>query len=357
MLPAKDCARPIEVKTYTYDNNETSLFNYNWSQSQRIVMLRANVTDPFGAYDINRVNVTILDPAGDAILEDVAMSRTSDGQRATDFSLMFETKYPYSSNVPQGSYTVMVSVMDNNGYYKSLDTGAAAPFIEHFATSFSIGVIIYHNPVFRIIDDVGDPLLNAQVYVQWPNGTNDVLPRYTSVDGTINFSGLPSATYGFTIVWKDVLVKQATIEVNSNGPYVIKTEVYRLVVDVLGNDGSAVSNAYVIAYTQTGAGYGLSITNQTGQAVFKLPKGTYDIEVHYSGVYWLSEISTTANMTDVILDASKSEAVALSQLPPSIWVTVGFWLMVIPIVAAVVIAVAVYFVVVRPKRLRVQNKH
>lgn len=349
VLPAKDYAKPIEVKTYSYDNNETSLFNYNWSQSQRVVILRANVTNPFGGYDTNRVNATIFDPAGNTVLRDVTLTRTSSGQWATEFSNIYEANYTYASTVPRGSYTVIVSVVDNNGYYNSLDRGTVAPFIEHFTTSFSIGVIMYYNPAFQITDDVGDPLPNAQVYVQWPNGTSDILPRYTSTYGFINFTGLPTATYKFTVVWKDVLVKQATIEVTSNGPYVIKTDVYRLLVNVVGNDGSNVNKAYVIAYTQSGVGYGLSITNQSGQAVFRLPKGTYDIEAHYISIYWLSEVSTAANMTDVVLDTSKSRTITLTEFPPSIWATTGIWLIITPIVTAVLIAVIVYVKVVLPK--------
>jgi len=40
------------VKTYSADMAETSLFYYNWSQDMRKVILRANITDPFGGYDI-----------------------------------------------------------------------------------------------------------------------------------------------------------------------------------------------------------------------------------------------------------------------------------------------------------------
>jgi hypothetical protein len=205
-----------------------------------------------------------------------------------------------------------------------------------------------------MVDDVGDPLPNAQVYVKWPNGTRDILPRYTSVNGFINFTSLPTANYEFTILWKDVLVKQTTVDVNSDGPYIIKTEVYRLTVDVLGNDQTTVEGAYVIVYTQTGVGYGLSITNETGQAVFKLPKGTYDIEAHYSGVYWLSGITTTANKTDIKLDASKSETISLAEFPPPIWATIGFWLLLIPIIT--VIGIVIYRLILQPRRRRTENK-
>ncbi len=350
VLPAGDYARPVSVKTYSYDNNETSLFDHNWTDSQRVVIVRTNVTDPFGGYDVNRVNMTVLDPAGNPVLQDATMTRTSDGQWETRFSNMFEANYTYPANAPRGSYTLLVSVVDNNGYYEGLDTGTVAPFIEHFTMSFSVGVIVYYDPAFRMVDDVGDPLPSAQVYVQWPNGTSDVLPRYTSVDGWINFTHLPIATYGFTVLWKDVLVKQATIEVNSNGPYVIKTAVYQLTVKVLGNDAKAVEGAYVIAYSQTGIGYGLSITDNLGPAVFKLPKGTYDVEAYYSGVYWLSGVRTNANLTGVVLDSSKSESVTLAAFPPSVWTTIGFWLIVITVVVAVVVAIVIYKLVMKSRR-------
>jgi hypothetical protein len=354
VLPAKDYARPADVKTYSYDNNETNLFNYNWSQSQRIVIVRANVTDLFGGYDVYRVNMSILDPAGNSVVEDLDMSRTSNGQWETAFSLMFEANYTYPSTAQRGTYTVIVSVMDNNGYYKNLDTGTFEPFIEQFTHMFSIGVIRYFNPVFQIVDDVGDPLPNAQVYVNWPNGTRDTLPRYTSVNGFINFTGLPTATYRFTILWKDALVKETTVNVDSDGPYVIRTDVYQLTVEVLGSDGSSLGGAYVIAYTPSGVGYGLSITDESGQAIFKLPKGTYDIEVHYSGVYWLSGITATANKTDVNLDSTKTETISMADFPPPIWATIGFWLVLVPVLA--VVAIVLYKLIVKPKRSRSKKK-
>jgi hypothetical protein len=144
------------------------------------------------------------------------------------------------------------------------------------------------------------------------------------------------------------LVKQTTVDVNSNGPYVIKTDVYRLTVEVLGNNGDAVNGAYVIVYAQSGVGYGISISNENGQAIFKLPKGTYDIEAHYSGAYWLSVIITTANINDIQVDTSKSSIITLAEFPPAIWATAGFWLLLVPIL--LLIAIVVYRLFLRPKR-------
>jgi len=339
ILPAKDYARPYQVKTYAYDNSETNLFHYNWSESQRIVTIRANVTDPFGGYDINRVGMTILDPAGNSVVNDVSMMRASNGQWETAFSHMFEANYTYASTAQRGNYTVIVTVIDNNGYYRDLDTGSAEPFVEQYTHVFSIGVIVYVDPAFQMVDDVGDPLPNAQVYVKWPNGTRDILPRYTSANGFINFTDVPIANYEFTVLWKDVLVKQITVDVSSNGPYVIKTEVYRLAVGLLGSDGNTINGAYVIAYTKSGVGYGLSITDEEGQAIFKLPKGTYDLEAHYRGDYWLTMITAKANETDVILDASKSITMTMTTFPPALWTTIGFWIVVAAIIAVVLVVI------------------
>ena len=354
ILPAKDYARPREVRTCAYDGRETILFHYNWSQNQRIVKVRANVTDPFGGYDIYRVNMTILDPAGNPVVDDISMGRISNGQWETGYLHLLEANYTYASTAQRGNYTLIVSVVDNNGHYRNLDLQVFDPFIEHFTHTFSIGIILYFDPAFQIVDDVNDPLPNAQVYVKWPNGSRDVLPRYTSANGFINFTGLPSANYEFTILWKDSLVKQATVDVVSNGPYVIKTDVYQLTVEVLGNDQSAVRGAYVIVYTQSGIGYGLSVSDEFGQAIFKLPKGVYNIEAHLSGEYWLRAFSTVANETGVNVDASKSKTVALAEFPPPIWTTTGFWLVFIPVLA--LIGFAVYKMFWIPRRSHKKKK-
>jgi len=287
-------------------------------------------------------------------VDDQNMERVSNGQWETGFSHVFEANYTYPSSAQRGNYTVIVSVVDNNGYYRILETGKAEPFIEQFTHGFSIGVILYLDPAFQIVDDVGDPLPNAQIYVKWPNGSRDYLPRYTSENGFVNFTDVPSANYEFTIFWKDVLVKQTVVDVVSNGPYLIVTDVYQLTVEVLGNDQSSVFGAYVIVYTQSGVGFGLSVSNETGQAVFKLPKGVYDIEAHYSGEYWLKAFTTMSNETEVNLDATRSKTIILADFPPPIWTTTGFWLLLIPILIIVFIVVYKFFL--GPRRSRKKRK-
>jgi len=333
ILPARDYARPISIKSYSVDNSETTLFHYNWSESWRKVVARANVTDPYGGYDIYRVGITILDPSGNPVVDDSEMARISDGQWQVNYLHTFEANWSYPTTAALGNYTIIVTVIDNNGYYRNIDSGSYEPFIEEGGHIFTVGIVVYYDPTFIVADDEDDRLPNAQVYVTWTNGTKDKLPRYTSADGSFNLTRVLAGDYGFTILWKDVVVKQATIQVDSDGPYTIKTQVYQLVVQVNGNDGFPIHGAYVIVNTESGVGYGLDTTDEAGKALFKLPSGTYQVSAYYTSDYWLSVVRASATES-VSVAASTSTSLVLRDFPPAIWATTLFWLMMGMIIAA-----------------------
>jgi len=346
ILPVEDYARPVSIKTYTVDNLETNLFYYNWSESQRKVIVRANVTDPFGGYDVYKVNMTILDPVNNPVVDNVDMTRVTDGQWRIHYAHTYEANWTYPDTAMLGDYKVEVWVIDNNGYYHNLDYGTFEPFIEEDSHIFTIGIIVYYNPAFLVVDDVNAPLPKAQVYITWPNGTTETLPRYTAQNGFINLTHVLPSYYMFTILWKDVVVLQKTQYVDSDGPYTLKCQVYQLTVDVLGNNGARIHGAYVIIYDEAGVGYGLETTDVAGRATFKLPTGTYEIDVRYSSEYWLTVVTTKAVKPSVSMTSSKSETVTLTDFPPAIWTTTGFWLLMILIAAAVL---AVLFVAFRSR--------
>lgn len=336
ILPAEDYARPVWVKTYSTEGAETNLFYYNASESERVVIVRTNVTDPFGGYDIHKVNITVTDPEGKNVIDNKDMLRESNGLWFNKYSNVFEMSWPYPATAALGNYTVIVTVIDNNGYRHYIEMGTFTPYMEMETQVFTIGIIVYYDPSFQIIDDVGDPLPNAQVYVTWRNGTKDMLPRYTSTNGFINLTNLPAGNYGFTILWKDSIVKQVTIYVDSNGPYAIKTQVFQLTTNVFGNDGTPIRGAYVIVYTQSGVGCGLDITDSQGKATFKLPYGMYRIEAYYTTDYWLTTVRSTATaQTNVTSSTSKN--MVLTNFPPPIWTTTGFMLLTIIAIAVIVV--------------------
>jgi hypothetical protein len=348
ILPAEDYARASTIKTYAYDNSETALFYYNWSDSQRTVIVRANVTDPFGGYDVFKVNSSIFDPAGNAVINDTDMTRVSNGLWMISYLQIYEINWTYPTNATLGDYTVIVTVIDNNGYYHNIDTGSYSPFIEENTQTFTVGIIVYYDPSFLITDDLNAPLPNSQVYITWPNGTTDTIPRYTSNEGFINLTRIvATSTIGFTILWKDILVQQTTVQVNSNGPYIIKTRVYQLTVQVNANNGAPINGAYVIVYAQSGVGYGLDITDAAGQAVFKLPAGTYRVDAHYVSDYWMTVVKADASDT-VQVASSTTKILVLSAYPPAIWSTVGFLLLLAVIIVVAIAVIA--FLLLRRRR-------
>ena len=341
ILPCQDYARPVSIKTYDNNYVETSIFHRNWTQSRRKVIVHANVTDPFGGYDIYRVNVTIFNPSGQPVLDAVDMKRISDGLWVVQFLNTYEANWTYPETAVLGNYTVEVSVIDNNGYYHFLDYGTFNPYIEHASHVFNIGIVILYNPSFKVVDDVDNPLLRAQVYIRLPNGTTNTLPLYTDDNGLINLQQAPSGNYTFTVLWKDVVVQQTTQYVDSDGPYTVQCRVYQLTANVLGSNRAPVQGAYVVVYTHVGIVYDFKTTDSAGHAVFQLPSsdiqviGSYTIEAHYSTTYWLTAVTANATKPLISVTSSGPVTITLTDFPPSIWTTIGFW-----IIAALIIVVA-----------------
>lgn len=191
-----------------------------------------------------------------------------------------------------------------------------------------------YDPIFLFVDDVDDQLPTAQVFIEWPNGTKNVLPIYTDSNGFLNLTQAPVGDYGFTLYWKGVKVLQEIQSVDSDGPYTMKCDVYQLAVEVLGNDGSPVRGVYVIIYTEAGIVYDFRVTDATGKAISKLPTGVYTIDVEYSTTYWLTAVATNATK-HLSVASSGPVTITLTDFPPPIWTTVGFWLLIAPIIAVV----------------------
>jgi len=498
ILPCQNYALPSSLKTFNANYTETNMFSVFWSESQRKVVVRTDVTDPFGGYDINMVNVTIFDPAKRPVLDNVKMSRISDGSWVFRYTHTYEASWSYPSTAMSGNYTVRVSVVDNNGYYRYLDYGTFEPYIEFNSSVFSIGlqypiqfrtvdahnepmvnaqvfavsrgvilasgftdasgwwktdlwagyydIIVYwrgtevtkqltevrepstftipcsvYYPAFKVVDDVNGPIFGAQVYIKSPNGTTSIQPFYTTETGFINLKQEPAGNYSFTVWWKGTIVQETSLVVNSDGPYTIKCQVYELTAKLSGVDEAPVPRAHVVVYDQTGLVYDFKITNESGQAVFKLPignykftvwwqgvvvqeithrvnssgpytipcqvyllrinvlgnnggpiqeahvtifsqdgmpydfkitnasgvvmsrlpVGTYRIDVFYTTEYWLTHVAVSTTKPSVSVTSSREESITLTDYPPPLWKTIGFWLLIISVFVAVLAMVLI----------------
>lgn len=427
ILPLEDYARPVAVETFDVNYTKTNMYSVVLNATQRQVVVQANVTDPLGGYDVYIVNITILDPATQKVVDNMNMTRMSDGLWQTEYSGIYEARWSYPDTALPGNYSIEVSVIDNNGLYQLLSYGTFDPFIEYAYQGFSIGVqypvllrvvdahgltmanadvkavsgeitlaeeltnssgwcninlwagnynitVFWYSkevarqpiqvinasqftiqcqvyyPSFKIVDDTNQSLAQAEVYLRVPNGTLIVPAVYTDADGAINLTQSPGGNYELVISWKSVNVQDTTILVNSDGPYIVKTRVYQLVVNVSGNDGAPVENAYVIIYTQSGAGYGLELSNASGQVVFRVPGGTYQIDVRFSTVYWLTAITSNATQAYTLINSSRAIDITLRDYPPPIWMTIEFWLITTIILAVIIVLAAIILFRYRKRR-------
>lgn len=186
-FPSTDYARPVEIKTYTSDGTLTTMFDIDAPTGKRTISIQTNVTDPYGAYDIAAVQATII--------------YNSTQRVAGPFTIALDTSGSYSANwtypitVLPGNYTAVILVTDNNGRYHAKDTVQADPYTESGTHNVQVGPITYYNPVIHIVDDVGDPIPDAQVLVTFPNGSRDELPRSTSLTGTFTLTRVIPADY------------------------------------------------------------------------------------------------------------------------------------------------------------------
>ena len=98
----------------TFDANFTSQtsFSLNWTTPERIVYIIIHVADPFGAYHVANATVTITGPGSTTVFTGVGSSLTTNPAAP---SKLFAVSWPYSTNLPNGTYVVSAAANDTAG--------------------------------------------------------------------------------------------------------------------------------------------------------------------------------------------------------------------------------------------------
>lgn len=285
---------------------------------------------------------------------------------------------------------------------------AEAPIEIISAGEFTIRSAVYY-PTFSMLDNTGEPLEGAWVYVTFPNGTITPFPFVTDANGLFSLVQSPAGDYALRVLWRGVTVGESTFDVNSDGPYTLRNRVYRatlkaiddeerpvqgayvaisssigtifefdvtdasgemlarlpsgeyifrafwegvlvhestnivdhdglysipsqiytLTVNVTDNEGKPLKGVYVVASTPRKV-FGFGVTRELGLTTLTLPKGTYQVSTYYNTTYWLNSISNYTQVT-VPVTSKTLVQVSISNYPPALWTTMGFWLIVIPV--------------------------
>ncbi len=251
------------------------------------------------------------------------------------FSGVASSSGTVNGTLVSANYTIEVSWQGVTVYQSTINFAGNANLVL---------VTAVYDPTILVVDDTGAPLSGAVVSITHPNGT--VLPGFmvTGVNGNISLSEAPAGAWGLTILWKTVNVFSNTVQINSNGPYTLKTQVYQLKVIVDGSTGQPIQGAYVVLYNSYGVVYDFKATDASGSVTLRVPVGTYTVVGLYSTTYLYTPVSTSTNKTDVLVNSSGSLTLTLTGYPPSILSTSAFLVVLLAIVAIVAVVLATYFI-------------
>ncbi len=287
-LPAKDYIQVENVYTVNHEGNITATFFPDATNTT--MYIRANVTDPFGGYDIEWVNLTLRRPDGSIVpgFDNVSMNKTYGFYNS--YRSLFELKWNYTGQ-PEGTYNVTVRAVDKNGMRAWYDSGGAH-FGEHDVYGFHEFHIggLDHFINFKLLDKNNKTLPNATLVVRYSGALFARAPANES--GMVNIT-MANLTYDLSVIWQDVEVgatpSSVDVGVVGNRPYNdplnITAAVYYPNIYIRDSKGALVYNARV--YVTHPNGTTLLPPKDTGSSGMislpQTPEGVYSLRVIWSG--------------------------------------------------------------------------
>jgi hypothetical protein len=217
------------------DHNGVPKTNFRLTAVNKSVTFRANVTDPFGGYDIRYVNATLVAPNGTKILDMATMQKTK------GFFNSYFTEFSYGwnySGYPTGQYNLTVYAVDNTGYYYRYPTNPGdATYGGHLVSlkiSFWIGGMPY-NATVTVLDSQNQALAGAKVTIADQSGKTDSAGKVVL--------RVANGTYVLRVVWQDVVVYSGSALVLGDTNFTVRTTVYSPPIIAVDDLGTAVEDA------------------------------------------------------------------------------------------------------------------
>ena len=277
----------LDIETYDWvrvdgvdvlDHTGTPRTNFMLTEADKSITFRAEVTDPFGGYDIRYANATLVTPDGTEVLDMATMDRT--GGYFNSYRSEFSLGWNYSG-YPTGRYNLTVHAVDNTGYYYRFPTNPGdTTYGGHqvsMTTSFWIGGMP-HNATVSVVDGSNQTLSGAIVDVADRSGV-------TNGSGTVVLQ-VPNGTYVLRVLWQDVLVYNGTALVEGDTTFNVTAAVYSPSIIAVDDIGDVVADAVVVLEHPNGSvikGYWRTDASGTFQLV-QVPGGTYGLSVLWRDV-------------------------------------------------------------------------
>jgi len=154
---------PMTIEgTWTEDAGGTLQSSFLTTDNDKNMSFHANVSDPFGCYDVKWVNLTVYDGTGTPFpgLDNASMAMYDGNNLSAWAKFGFGWNY---SGLAQGVYRYDVWAVDNSGYtfYHYFGLLSYAPYDETVTNWFSIGVV--HNLTAHLNDTLGHNMAGALV--------------------------------------------------------------------------------------------------------------------------------------------------------------------------------------------------
>jgi hypothetical protein len=310
ILPARNYIRIVpapEGGVWTLDSELQAQSNFDPEAENKTIYIRVRVTDPFGGYDIQWVNVTVRAPNGTVIPELNNLSASKISGYFNSFESVFQVFWNYSG-YPEGRYNITVYALDKNGYLSYVDTGSYGVHLEVDESGvFFIGappLEVY----IRVFDGDGEPLDGANVLV--------ILGGEVIASGVTNSSGylkinLAPGNYRVEVWWQQTFVGWkglfADRSWSSEEPFTITVAVYKIsfrAVDV--REAPLQKAAVSVLFPNGNATEEPLITDDQGiVSLGRSPGGTYGVVVVWRGKVVADETvfvnaSTTVDINSLV---------------------------------------------------------
>lgn len=250
---------------------------FDYDAEVKDVTFHADVTDPFGGYDVQHVNVTLEGPAGGLVLVDSGMTMTSG--YFTSWRSGYQLDWNYDG-YPAGMYNLTVSAVDNSGWYfrypSHPENETYGGHLETLTVVFWIG-----GPPQEVTVEVRDnltlPLEGALVTIYETSNSTDA--------SGVSVLLVSNGTFPLTVRWQGVLVLETDLTVDGATLANLTVAVYHPTFIAVDDLGDPLEDAVALVEHPNGtvlSTYGRTdVTGSFGLA--RMPGGEYGITLLWLG--------------------------------------------------------------------------
>jgi hypothetical protein len=160
----------------------------------------------------------------------------------------------------------------------------------------------------------------------------------------------PATSIVVKLRWRGVEIASVPKTVDRDEDLPVQAKVFYLNVKVVDREGKAVGDAEVSA--RRSLILESNFTGSDGASIFRLPNGSYDIEVRYRSAHYLTPVDSSASMKGVAVSADAEVTVKLEDYPPSVFATGAFAIGLLFALLILLAALLVYLIAKKRRRDR-----